>query len=59
MEGATLYCIHQPCVICCKMIINSGIKKVIYEQGYPDEFSLQLFKESGVELEKYEENNNV
>ncbi len=55
LEGATLYCTHQPCVICCKMIINSGIKRVVYEYAYPDEFSVRLFDEAGVKLEKYEE----
>ena len=38
IEGATLYCTHQPCVICAKMIINSGISRVVYAQGYPDKF---------------------
>ena len=28
IDGATLYCTHQPCSMCCKMIINSGIKRV-------------------------------
>ena len=56
LEGATLYCTHQPCTICCRMIINSGIARVVYVEGYPDEFSLQLFKEAGIALEKYEEN---
>ena len=55
LEGATLYCTHQPCTKCCRMIINSGIKKVIYVEGYPDEFSLQLFGEAGIEVVKYEE----
>jgi len=49
-EGVVIYCTHQPCVICAKMIINSGIKKVIYKYGYPDTFSLELFKEAGVEI---------
>ena len=51
--SATLYCTHQPCTICCRMIINSGIKKVVYVEGYPDEFSLELFKEAGIEVVKY------
>lgn len=55
VDGATLYCTHQPCTICCKLIINSGIKRVVYEEGYPDQFSLQLFDEAGVRIEKYEE----
>ncbi len=29
IDGATLYCTHQPCVICAKMIINAGIKRVV------------------------------
>ena len=50
LEGATLYCTHQPCVICCKIIINAGIKRVVYQYGYPDDFSLQLFKEANIEI---------
>ena len=50
IEDATLYCSHQPCVICSKMIVNSGITKVIYEKPYPDDFSAKIFAESGVEL---------
>lgn len=52
IDGATLYCTHQPCAICTKMIINSGITRVVYKEGYPDEFSLELFEEAGVILEK-------
>ena len=55
IDGATLYCTHQPCTICARLIINSGIKKVVYKNGYPDDFSLELFKEAGVEIVKYEE----
>ena len=36
------------------MIINSGIRRVVYEQGYPDDFTLELFAEAGVALERYE-----
>ena len=55
IDGATLYCTHQPCSICAKMIINVGIKRVIYEQGYPDPFTLELFEQAGVKLERFEE----
>jgi len=54
IDGATLYCTHQPCVICAKMIINAGIARVVYGEGYPDEFSLQIFKEAGVLLEQFD-----
>lgn len=55
IEGATLYCTHQPCVICAKMIINAGISRVVYKDGYPDDFSMQLFAEANVRVEKYED----
>ena len=54
LDGGTLYCTHQPCVICAKMIINAGIKRVVYSEGYPDEFALQLFTEAGVSIEQLE-----
>ena len=53
LEGSVMYVTHQPCVICTRMILNSGIKRVIYKNGYPDEFALELFSKSGVELIKY------
>ena len=55
LEGATLYCTHQPCSICCKMIINSGIKRVVYKEGYPDDFSMKMFAEAGMIVDKFDE----
>jgi len=56
VEGATLYCTHQPCSICTKMIINAGIVRIVYKKPYPDEFALELIKEAGILLEEYKEN---
>ncbi len=55
LDGAVMYVTHQPCVICTRMIINSGVKKVIYKNGYPDEFALKLFSESDVEIIKFDD----
>ena len=55
VDGATIYVTHQPCTICTRIIINSGIKRIIYKHSYPDKFSVQLLKDAGVELIKYEE----
>ena len=55
IDGATLYCTHQPCVICAKMIVNSGITRVVYKHGYPDEFAVQMLTEGGVLLERFVE----
>ncbi len=54
IDGATIYCTHQPCSICAKMIVNSGIERVVYCNPYPDEFSKQIFEESGVITEQYD-----
>ena len=53
INGATLYCTHQPCILCAKMICNSGIVRVVYEKGYPDAFAMEIFKEAGVLVECY------
>lgn len=53
LEGATIYVTHQPCVICAKMIINAGIDTIIYKEGYPDDFSLQMLTEAGVNVVLY------
>ena len=53
VQGATLYCTHQPCSICAKMIINSGITRVVFDEGYPDDFSIKMFAEAGVLVEKF------
>lgn len=55
LDGATLYCTHQPCVICAKMIINAGITRIVYKQGYPDEFAMQLLNAAGVRVDVYDE----
>ena len=54
IDGGTLYCTHQPCSMCTRIIINAGIRRVVYEQGYPDDFSLALFHEAGTLLERFD-----
>ena len=53
IRGAMIYSTTQPCITCAKMIINAGILKVIYEGDYPDELSLDMLREAGVELEQF------
>jgi dCMP deaminase len=50
IKGATLYCTNLPCIICSKMLINSGIRKIIYQEGYPDELAGEMLAASGMEL---------
>ena len=50
VEGATMYVTHQPCSMCTRIIINSGIKRIVYGLEYPDEFSRSVLEEAGIEL---------
>ncbi|AKL93725.1 deoxycytidylate deaminase [Clostridium aceticum] len=53
IEGSAIYVTHKPCVICTKMMINAGIKKLIYQGDYPDSLSEEMLKEAGILVEKY------
>lgn len=55
IQDATLYCTHQPCSICAKMIVNAGISRIVYIHPYPDDFSKKILEESGVKVEQYTE----
>jgi dCMP deaminase len=52
IKGSILYCTNKPCVICTKMIINAGIKKIYYEEGYDDFLSDQMLMEAGLECKR-------
>jgi dCMP deaminase len=54
LKGSTLYTTFAPCLLCTKMIINSGISEVVYNQEYPlNERALALLRECGVSLRQY------
>lgn len=50
IEHASSYVTHQPCLTCAKMLINAGIRRVVYAGNYPDEHSRRFLAEAGVEL---------
>lgn len=50
IEGSDIYVTNQPCFICAKMIINSGIKRVIIDEGYPDKLAEDILNEAGLEI---------
>ncbi len=50
VDGATLYCTNTPCSICSKMLINAGIVKIYYKEGYADFLGGQMLAEAGVPL---------
>lgn len=54
LKGGDLYCTHQPCVTCGKMLINAGIKRVVFLGSYPDDLSIEMLKEGKITLERIE-----
>ena len=53
-EGATLYVTASPCIECSKLIIQSGIKRVVYGEKYRLEDGVNLLKRAGVDVEYLE-----
>jgi dCMP deaminase len=48
VNGSTLYCTNQPCVICSKMIINAGIVHVIVREHYRDDLAEEMLREATI-----------
>ncbi len=49
-EGSTLYVTTSPCIECAKLIIQAGIKRVVYDESYRLEDGIALLKKAGVEI---------
>jgi dCMP deaminase len=54
IDGSTLYCTTMPCIICTKMLINAGIRRIVYDEGYADELAREMVEESGIETVRFE-----
>jgi len=59
IAGAVYYVTHQPCVLCAKMLLNAGVKKVVYAGGYPDPLALEMFAEAAVELVHFNQSDQL
>ncbi len=54
IQGAELYCTHQPCAVCAKMLVNADIVAVYYAGTYPDALAMEVFEEAGTLLVRKE-----
>lgn len=52
-EGATLYVTDAPCMECAKLIIQAGIRRVVYNKDYRNTEGLELLERAGIEICKY------
>ena len=53
IDGSIIYCTHEPCSVCSKMIINAGIKTVVVGDNYPDKLAREIMEEAGVEVKTH------
>ena len=50
IEDGSIYITHQPCVICAKMIVNAGLKRIVVREGYPDDLAIEILDEAGLKI---------
>lgn len=55
VEGCTMYCTMEPCLECAKLIINSGIRSVVYLNDYRTHDGLHLLEMAGIKVDRYAE----
>ena len=54
-DGADIFVTHAPCMECAKLIFQSGIRRVYFNQNYRDDSGIRFLKQSGVEVIKHDE----
>ncbi len=50
LHDSWAYCTHQPCINCSKLLISAGVRRIVFDQAYPDRFATELLAEAGVAL---------
>lgn len=57
-DGATIYVTLSPCYECSKLMVQSGIKRVVFQEVYRDTSSLEFLRKAGVEITRIEHLDN-
>ena len=53
IKGGTIYTTHFPCSVCAKMLVNAELEEIVYEEMYPDELSIEILKESNINVRQF------
>jgi dCMP deaminase len=59
VDGATIYTTTYPCSMCAKILINAGIREIVYSEGYSDDLSKELLGEAGIKIREYKPERNL
>lgn len=53
IDESVIYVTDTPCVVCAKMLINAGVKEIIYAGDYPDELAREMIEESKLKIKRF------
>jgi len=59
IRNSVLYCTNTPCVVCAKMLINAGVKEIVYSGEYPDDLAKKMISESKIKIRNFDNNNTM
>lgn len=54
LDGCTIYVTTRPCTTCLKAMVTSGVRRVVFDDDYPDDLACKLAEEAGVELVRFD-----
>jgi len=57
IKDSILYCTNTPCIVCVKMLINAGVKEIIYSGDYPDDLAKKMLSESTINIKNLNKKN--
>ena len=58
-KDATLYLTHSPCKDCSKLVLQSGIKRLVYQEAYKDTSGIDFLKSAGLNVEQIQNIDDV
>jgi len=58
-KDATLYLTHSPCKDCSKLVLQSGIKRLVYQEAYKDTSGIDFLKSAGLDIEQIQNIDDV
>ena len=53
IKDSVLYSTNTPCVVCAKMLINAGVKEIVYSGDYPDDLAKEMLRESKIKIRNF------
>jgi dCMP deaminase len=59
MDGSTLYLTHSPCKDCSKLVLQSGIKRLVFQENYKDQSGVDFLKSAGIIIQQIENIDDV